>query len=210
MEDVLDVYQMPRDPDVPLGCLDEASKQLLQDTRTGVPMKPGQPARHDYEYERHGTSNLFMFFAPLDGWRHVKVTDQRTASDYAHALKDLAEKHFPEAKQIRLVQDNLNTHKPASLYEAFPAEQARQLVKRFTLYAQARQLAQHGRVRDRRPHPPMSRPSYRRPQNPRQANRGMAKTAEQTSRQSAMAVHNRRCTHQAQDTVSNFLDDSDH
>ena len=94
-------------------------------------MKPGQPARHDYEYERHGTSNLFMFFAPLDGWRHVKVTDQRTASDYAHALKDLAEKHFPEAKQIRLVQDNLNTHKPASLYEAFPAEQARQLVKRF-------------------------------------------------------------------------------
>ena len=131
MEDVLDVYQTPRDPDVPLVCLDEASKQLLQDTRTGVPMKPGQPARHDYEYERHGTSNLFMFFAPLDGWRHVKVTDQRTASDYAHALKDLAEKHFPEAKQIRLVQDNLNTHKPASLYEAFPAEQARQLVKRF-------------------------------------------------------------------------------
>ena len=131
MEDVLDVYQMPRDPDVPLVCLDEASKQLLQDTRTGVPMKPGQPARHDYEYERHGTSNLFMFFAPLEGWRHVKVTDQRTATDYAHALKDLAEKHFPDAKQIRLVQDNLNTHKPASLYEAFPAEQARRLVKRF-------------------------------------------------------------------------------
>jgi hypothetical protein len=82
MEDVLDVYQMPRDPDVPLVCLDEASKQLLQDTRAGVPMKPGRPARHDYEYERHGTSNLFMLFAPLEGWRHVKVTDQRTASHY--------------------------------------------------------------------------------------------------------------------------------
>src|SRR4051812_7029085 len=80
---------------------------------------------------QNGTSNLFMLFAPLEGWRHVKVTDQRTASHYAHALKDLAEKHFPDAKQIRLVQDNLNTHKPASLYEAFPAQKARRLVKRF-------------------------------------------------------------------------------
>jgi len=88
MEDVLDVYQMPRDPEVPLVCLDEASKQLLQDSRQPVPMKPGQPARHDYEYERHGTANLFMFFAPLEGWRHVKVTDHRTAADYAHALKE--------------------------------------------------------------------------------------------------------------------------
>jgi len=131
MEDVLDVYQMPRNPDVPLVCLDEASKQLLQDSRQPVPMKPGQPARHDYEYARQGTANLFMFFAPLEGWRHVKVTDHRTAADYAHALKELAEKHFPDAKQIRLVQDNLNTHKPASLYETFVAEEARRLVKRF-------------------------------------------------------------------------------
>ena len=128
MEDVL---QMPRDPDVPLVCLDEASKQFLQDSREPVPMKPGQPARHDYEYERQGTANLFMFFAPLEGWRHVKVTDRRTAADYAHALRELADKHFPDAKQIRLVQDNLNTHKPASLYETFAAEEARRLVKRF-------------------------------------------------------------------------------
>ena len=131
MEDVLDVYQMPRDPDIPLVCLDEASKQLLQDSREPVPMKPGQPARHDYEYERQGTANLFIFFAPLEGWRHVKVTDRRTAVDYAHALRELADKHFPDAKQIRLVQDNLNTHKPASLYETFAAEEARRLVKRF-------------------------------------------------------------------------------
>jgi len=131
MEDVLDVYQMPRDPDVALVCLDEASKQLLQDSREPVPMKPGQPARHDYEYERQGTANLFMFFAPLEGWRHIKVTDRRTAADYAHALRELADKHFPDAKQIRLVQDNLNTHKPASLYETFAAEEARRLVKRF-------------------------------------------------------------------------------
>jgi len=113
---------MPRDPEVPLVCLDEASKQLLQDSREPVPMKPGQPARHDYEYERRGTANLFMFFAPLEGWRHVRVTDRRTAADYAHALRELADKHFPDARQIRLVQDNLNTHKPASLYETFAAE----------------------------------------------------------------------------------------
>jgi hypothetical protein len=88
-------YQMPRDSDVPLVCLDEASKQLLHDSREPVPMKPGQPARHDYEYERQGTTNLFMFFAPLEGWRHVKVTNRRTAADYAHALKELADKHCP-------------------------------------------------------------------------------------------------------------------
>ena len=131
MEDVLDVYQQPRDPDFPLVCLDEASKQLLADTREPIPMKPGQLARHDYEYERHGTSNLFMFFAPLEGWRHVKATGRRTAVDYAHALKDLADKYFRKAKKIRLVQDNLNTHKPASLYEAFPPREARRLVRRF-------------------------------------------------------------------------------
>ena len=131
MEDVLDVYQQPRDPDFPLVCLDEASKQLLADTREPVPMQPGQPARHDYEYERHGTSNLFVLFAPLEGWRHVKVTARRTAVDYAHMLKDLADKCFGKAKKIRLVQDNLNTHKPASLYEAFPPHEARRLVRRF-------------------------------------------------------------------------------
>ncbi len=131
MEDVLDVYQRPRDPDYPLVCLDEASKQMLEDTRKPIPMKPGQPARRDYEYGRAGTSNLFMFFAPLEGWRHIKVTDRRTAVDYAQALKDLADKHFPKAQKIVLVQDNLNTHKPASLYEAFKPADARRLVKRF-------------------------------------------------------------------------------
>ena len=103
----------------------------LPNTRAPIPMKPGQPARRDYEYERNGTANLFMMFAPLEGWRHVKVTDRRTAVDYAHALKDLADRHFPKAKKIVLVQDNLNTHKPASLYEAFPPAEARRLVERF-------------------------------------------------------------------------------
>jgi hypothetical protein len=131
MEDVLAVYLRPRDADFPLICFDEASKQLIADTREPIPMKPGRPARADCEYERNGTANLFMFFAPLEGWRHIKVTARRTAVDYAHALKDLADKHYPEARKIVLVQDNLNTHKPASLYEAFPPAEARRLVERF-------------------------------------------------------------------------------
>ena len=131
MEDVLEVYQRPHDPQVPLVCLDEASKQLLSDTRPPIPMQPGEAERIDYEYERNGTANLFMLFAPLEGWRHVEVTERRTAVDYAHILKDLSDIHFPDARKIVLVQDNLNTHKPASLYEAFPPEEARRLVERF-------------------------------------------------------------------------------
>src|SRR2546425_1067504 len=131
MEDVLEVYQRPHDPQRPLVCLDETSKQLIIDTRAPVPAKPGQPARHDYEYERNGVANLFMVFAPLEGWRHVKVTDRHTAIDYAHVLRDLSDTHFPDAAKIVLVQDNLNIHKPASLYEAFPAPEARRLVERF-------------------------------------------------------------------------------
>jgi hypothetical protein len=131
MEDVLEVYQRPHDPAHPVVCLDETSKQLVAETRAPIPASPGQPARHDYEYERNGTANLFMLFAPLEGWRHVEVTDRHTAVDYAEILKDLSDKHFPDADKIVLVQDNLNTHKPASLYEAFPAAQARRLVERF-------------------------------------------------------------------------------
>ncbi len=96
-----------------------------------IPMKAGRPARFDYEYERNGTANLFMMFAPLEGWRHVKVTDRHTAVDYAHVLKDLADVHFADARTIVLVQDNLNIHAKASLYEAFLAAEARRLVERF-------------------------------------------------------------------------------
>jgi hypothetical protein len=131
MEDVLEVYQRPHDPAHPVVCLDETSKQLIAETRLPIPAKPGHPARHDYEYERNGTANLFMLFAPLEGWRHVEVTDRHTSVDYAEILKDLSDKHFPDAAKIVLVQDNLNTHKPASLYEAFPAAEARRLVERF-------------------------------------------------------------------------------
>ena len=131
MEDVLEVYTRPYDLARPLVCLDETSKQLTRETRIPIPMRPGQSARSDYEYERNGVASLFMLFAPLVGWRHVAVRDRRTAIDYAHVLRDLADVHFPDAEKITLVQDNLNTHKPASLYEAFPPAEARRIVDRF-------------------------------------------------------------------------------
>jgi hypothetical protein len=131
MEAVLEVYKRPRDPSRPLVCLDEATKQLIKETRTPIPMRQGCPARHDYEYERNGTANLFMIFAPLEGVRRVLVTDNHVATEYARTLKFIADDLFPDAKKIILVQDNLNTHKPASLYEAFPPEEARRLTERF-------------------------------------------------------------------------------
>jgi hypothetical protein len=131
MEDVLDVYTRPHDPARPLVCLDETSKQLVAETRKPEAMQPGQPARHDDEYKRNGVANIFMLFAPLEGWRHVEVTARRTAIDYAEILRDLADIHFPQAEKIVLVQDNLNTHSPASLYEAFEPAQARRIIERF-------------------------------------------------------------------------------
>ena len=131
MEDVLEVYQRPHDPDRPVVCLDETTKQLIKETRVPIPAKPGQPPRYDYEYERNGTANLFMLFAPLEGWRHVEVTDRHTALDCAKLLKELSDRQFCSASKIVLVQDNLSTHKPASLYEAFPPAEARRLVERF-------------------------------------------------------------------------------
>lgn len=134
MEDVLDVYQRPRDPLRPLVTLDEASKQLVADVTPPVPMQPGRPTQQDYEYERRGTANLFMLFAPLEGWRHVKVTDRRTIVDFAHVLRDLSDLHFPDAEKIVLVMDNLNTHKLSTLYRAFPPEEARRLLERFEVH----------------------------------------------------------------------------
>jgi hypothetical protein len=131
MEDVLTVYTRPRDPARPLVCLDETSKQLVAETRAPVPMRSGQPARRDYEYRRNGTANLYMLFAPLEGWRHAEITERRTAIDYAHILRDLADVHLPKADKIVLVQDNLNTHAPASLYEAFAPKEARRIIERF-------------------------------------------------------------------------------
>lgn len=134
MEDVLDLYHEPYDPFRPVVCFDEGTKQLIGETRTPLPLQPGEPQRYDYEYERHGTCNLFMFCEPLAAWRQVEVTDHRTRLEYAHCLKYLADERYPQATLIRLVQDNLNTHSPASLYEAFPPEEARRLAQRFEFH----------------------------------------------------------------------------
>jgi transposase len=130
MEDVLDVYHRPYSSENPLVCLDESSKQQVIEIRQPLETKPGQAKRYDYEYERNGVSNLFMLFAPLEGWRHVKVTDQRTKVDWAHCIKDLLTVDFPDAEQVTIVMDNLNTHRPPSLYEAFAPEEAKALLDR--------------------------------------------------------------------------------
>lgn len=134
MEDVLDVYERPYHPARPVVCLDEQSKQLIKETRTPIPAAPGRPARTDYEYERNGTANLFMLFEPLGGWRHVKVTARRTRTDFAELIRELVDVHYPEAEKIVLVMDNLNTHKAASLYEAFPPAEARRLVEKLEIH----------------------------------------------------------------------------
>jgi hypothetical protein len=130
MEDVLDVYTAPADPDEPLVCFDETSKQLVKESRTPLPMEPGQPLRYDYEYERNGVANLFLFYEPLTGWRHVEVTDRRAKVDFAHQMKWLVEERHPQARRVKVVLDNLNTHSYGSLYEAFPPEEARRIKER--------------------------------------------------------------------------------
>jgi len=134
MEDVIEVYHRPPDPKRPLVCLDETTKQLLGETRVKVPAAPGRPERIDYEYERNGVGTLFMMLAPHLGWRRVEVTARKTRVDYARMLRELSDVHFPGAEKIILVQDNLNTHDPASLYEAFAPEEARRLRERFEFH----------------------------------------------------------------------------
>jgi len=134
MEDVLEVYTRPYDPQRPMVCLDESSKQLVKETRRPIPARPGQPRRVDYEYERNGTANLFMVFEPLAGRRRVKVTDRRTTADFAEVVRQLADEWYPKAEKIILVMDNLNTHKPASLYEVFEPKEARRLLERLEIH----------------------------------------------------------------------------
>lgn len=134
MEDVLEVYQRAYDPKRPQVCFDEGSKQQTKETRQPLPARPGELAKYDYEYERNGTSNLFIFFTPLESWRHIKVTDRRTKIDFAHCMRDLVDVHFPDAQKIVLVMDNLNTHKFASLYEAFPPEEARRIIDKLEIH----------------------------------------------------------------------------
>jgi hypothetical protein len=134
MEDVLEVYKRPYDPQRPVVCLDETSKQLIGEVAMPVAAVPGQVAHYDYEYVRNGVANLFMIFEPLAGQRDVEVTERRTKKDYAECLRRISEELYPQAERIVLVQDNLNTHSPASLYEAFEPAEARRLVNRFEVH----------------------------------------------------------------------------
>lgn len=130
MEAILALYAAPYDPQYPVVCVDESPYQLIGEVRQPLPMVPGQPTRYDDESRREGTCNLFMLFHPLRGWRHVQVTDRRTAKDFAHCMQELVDVHFPKAAVISVVLDNLNTHTPAALYEAFPPAEARRLLRK--------------------------------------------------------------------------------
>ena len=212
MEDVLAVYTRPRDGDCPLVCLDETSKQLIAtETRAPIPMKAGRPARFDYEYQRNGTANLFMMFAPLEGWRHVKVTDRHTAVDYAHVLKDLVDIHFAHAKTIVLVQDNLSIYSKASLYEAFPAVEARRLIERF----QWHYTPKHGSWLDLAESElgvitPVPRSPHSRQANPHRRNRCLGAQPQRQSHQGRLAIHRQKCSHQTQISIPfNLIESND-
>ena len=134
MEDVLDVYKRPYDPKHPNVCLDETSKQLIGETRTPVPTRPGQPVRYDYEYKRNGVANLFMMSEPLVGKRYVKVTQRRTKIDWAYCVREMVDQIYPDAEQIVLVMDNLNTHNKSSLYEAFEPAEAKRIADKLEIH----------------------------------------------------------------------------
>ncbi len=134
MEDVLDVYERPYDPDRPVVCLDETSRQLLGDARPSLPPGPGRPARQDPEYVRGGVANVFLVTEPLRGWRQVRVSTQRTRLDFAACIQELVNVHYPDAERIVLVMDQLNTHSPASLYQAFAPAEAKRLADKLEIH----------------------------------------------------------------------------
>jgi hypothetical protein len=134
MEDVLDVYRRPYDPRRPQVCLDEKSVQLLSDVRAPLPAGPGRPARQDSEYQRNGTVNIFLAVEPLANWRTIQVTERRTKKDFAFFLKDLVDRRYAQAEVVVLVMDNLNTHSPASLYEAFDPAEAKRIADKLEIH----------------------------------------------------------------------------
>jgi hypothetical protein len=134
MEDVLSVYKRPYDPERPVVCMDEMPRQLIREVRKPLPMKAGKPKRHDYHYKREGVVNLFMFFEPLAGWRTVMTRERRTKIDWAHCMRRLLDRHYPDAKKVILVMDNLNTHGLSSFYEAFAPEEACRLAQRLEIH----------------------------------------------------------------------------
>ncbi len=134
MEDLLELYA-PYDARYPVVCFDERPYQMVEEARLPLPARPGRPQRYDFEYQRRGTCNLFVFFQPLKGWRKVKITERRTKADFAHCMRELVDEYFPLADKIRLVLDNLNIHTPVALYETFPPEEARRILRKLEFHA---------------------------------------------------------------------------
>jgi hypothetical protein len=135
MEDVLDLYEQPYNPLFPLLCFDETPYQLIGEKLVPIAMKPGQPQRYDSEYPRNGVVNLFLVFQPALGWRHVSIRDHRTKEDFASVIKELIDQQFPQAQELKLMMDNLNTHTPASFYEVFPPGEARRLASKVEMHS---------------------------------------------------------------------------
>ena len=195
MEDVLDLYAEPYDPDRPVVCFDETSTQLLAEVREPLPPQPGRPRRQDYEYRRGGTRNIFLTCEPLAGWRHLASTERRTMQDFAHQMRWLVDEAYPDAPVIRVVLDNLNTHRMASLYETFPAAEARRIVKRLEFHhtPQARQLVEHGGDRIQRVEPRLSQGEKPRGRRPATPNHGLRDRAQRSGRHHQLAVQHSRC-----------------
>jgi hypothetical protein len=193
MENVLEAYKRPYDSRFPLICMDELSKQLTIETQTPLPAARGRRECFDYEYERNGTANVFAFTEPLTGWRHLVVTDQRTKTDWAEAIRQLVDVHHPKAERITLVMDNLNTHSLGSLYEAFPPQEARRLIQRLEVVKtpQAWQLAQHGRNRIECSDATMSCPANSRQTNAYERNRRLGERTKRQTGQDRLAIQNR-------------------
>ena len=205
MEDVLDLYAEPYDPQRPVVCFDETSTQLLADVSEPLPAKPGRPKREDYEYRREGTRNLFLACEPLAGWRHVSVTERRTIEDFAHEMRWLVDEAYPDVPLVRVVLDNLNTHRKASLYQTFPAGEARRIARKrleFHFHAQARQLAQHGGDRIQHLLPQLSEKASPRRNCPLPGNPRPGTGAERSSSPHQLALQHPRCPHQTPSPVS--------
>ena len=203
MEDVLEVYQEPVDDRRPVVCVDESSKQLVAETRIPQPAAPGQPVRYDYEYRRHGVRNLFLITAPKLGWRTVQVTARRTKLDFAAVLRDLVDVHFPQAETVVLVCDNLNTHHPSVLYEAFPPAEARRIAARLEWHYTPKhgswlniaeiEFAALGRA--------VPGPAHRKRSRAAGRDRGLGARAQRFGHACQLAVHDRGCPHQTPASV---------
>ena len=200
MEDVLEVYQRQYADNEVLVCLDETSKQQVKETRRPRPASPGAAGSYDYEYERNGVSSLFMLFAPLEGWRRVEVTDRRTKADWARVVKQLVDENYPHKDRIVLVMDNLNTHRPSSLYEEFEPAEARRIAERLEVHY----TPKHGSWLDMAEieiggdGPPMPGPPHSRSKGSAAGGGSVAGSAQPGRHTSGLALYHRGCAHQVE------------